>query len=263
MKQIDEFYLDNGLKVIMKDVPSSPVSSVYVWVKTGSAYENDSERGLAHVHEHMIFKGTSQLPVGEISKQIEFYGGDINAFTSNDETVYYATVSNNFVDKIINILSQCMYDALFDEEELKKELEVILEEIKRGDDSPSSRLWEMIAKSTFKGTDYSLPVIGTPNSVSSFTRQSLIDFYNKWYVSKNMTLIVTGGGNQSKIKEIIKSDFSKVKNAELPSLNKKFDVIDNEIEIDIDTMDIGETYFSISLKSPSSEDLSYAAFDIF
>ena len=120
----------------------------------------------------------------------------------------------------------------------------------------------MIAKSTFKGTDYSLPVIGTPNSVSSFTRQSLIDFYNKWYVSKNMTLIVTGGGNQSKIKEIIKSDFSKVKNAELPSLNKKFDVIDNEIEIDIDTMDIGETYFSISLKSPSSEDLSYAAFDI-
>ena len=67
---------------------------------------------------------------------------------------------------------------------------------------------------------------------------------------------------KSKIKEIIKSDFSKVKNAELPSLNKKFDVIDNEIEIDIDTMDIGETYFSISLKSPSSEDLSYAAFDI-
>lgn len=130
MKQIDEFYLDNGLKVIMKDVPSSPVSSVFVWVKTGSAYENDAERGLAHVHEHMIFKGTSQLPVGEISKQIEFYGGDINAFTSNDETVYHATVSNNFVDKIINILSQCMYDALFDEEELKKELEVILEEIK-------------------------------------------------------------------------------------------------------------------------------------
>ena len=262
MKQIDEFYLDNGLKVVMKNVPSSPVSSVYVWVKTGSAYENDSERGLAHVHEHMIFKGTSQLPVGEISKQIEFYGGDINAFTSNDETVYYATVSNNFVDKIINILSQCMYDALFDEEELKKELEVILEEIKRGDDSPSSKLWEMIAKSTFKGTDYSLPVIGTPKSVSSFTRQSLIDFYNKWYVSKNMTLIVIGGGNQSKIKEIIKSDFSKVKNTDLPSLNKKFDVIDSGIEIDIDTMDIGETYFSIYLKSPSSEDLSYAAFDI-
>ena len=162
---------------------------------------------------------------------------------------------------LIFYLNVCMMH-FFDEEELKKELEVILEEIKRGDDSPSSRLWEMIAKSTFKGTDYSLPVIGTPNSVSSFTRQSLIDFYNKWYVSKNMTLIVTGGGNQSKIKEIIKSDFSKVKNAELPSLNKKFDVIDNEIEIDIDTMDIGETYFSISLKSPSSEDLSYAAFDI-
>ena len=262
MKQIDEFYLDNGLKVIMKDVPSSPVSSVFVWIKTGSAYENDSERGLAHVHEHMIFKGTSQLPVGEISKQIEFYGGDINAFTSNDETVYHATVSNNFVHKIINILSQCMHDALFDEGELKKELEVILEEIKRGNDSPSSRLWEMIAKSTFKGTDYSLPVIGTPKSVSSFTRQSLMDFYNKWYVSKNMTLIVTGGGNQDKIKEIIKSDFSKVKKASPPSLNKKFEVVDDGIEIDIDKMDIGETYFSISLKSPSSDDLSYAAFDI-
>ena len=84
------------------------------------------ERGLAHVHEHMIFKGTSKLGVGEISKKIEFYGGDVNAFTSFDETAYYATVSNDFVHRDLDIFSQCMYDATFDSNELSKELEVIL-----------------------------------------------------------------------------------------------------------------------------------------
>ena len=169
MINTQEYFLANGLRVILKDVPNSTVSSVFVWVKTGSAYENDHERGLAHVHEHMIFKGTSKLGVGEISKKIESYGGDVNAFTSFDETAYFATVSNDFVPQVLNIFSQCMYDATFDSEELSKELEVILEEIKRGNDSPSNRLWDMVFESVFNGNDYSLPIIGTPKSVSSLS----------------------------------------------------------------------------------------------
>ena len=106
MINTQEYFLANGLKGILKDVPNSTVSSVFIWVKTGRAYEDDYERGLAHVHEHMIFKGTSKLGVGEISKKIESYGGDVNAFTSFDETAYYATVSNDFVPQVLDIFSQ-------------------------------------------------------------------------------------------------------------------------------------------------------------
>ena len=111
MINTQEYFLANGLKVILKDVPNSTVSSVFIWVKTGSAYENDYERGLAHVHEHMIFKGTSKLGVGEISKKIESYGGDVNAFTSNpfgnfvDPTkackLVVSNISSNLVNKFL------------------------------------------------------------------------------------------------------------------------------------------------------------------
>ena len=163
MDNLKQYNLKNGLKVILKDIPESTVSSVYVWVNTGSSYENDSERGLAHVHEHMIFKGTSKLGVGEISKKIEFLGGEVNAFTSFDETAYYATVSNDFVPEILDIFSQCMYDASFDSDELSKELEVILEEIKRGNDSPSNRLWDMVFKSVFQTMIMDYQLLELPN----------------------------------------------------------------------------------------------------
>ena len=263
MINTQEYFLANGLKVILKDVPNSTVSSVFIWVKTGSAYENDYERGLAHVHEHMIFKGTSKLGVGEISKKIESYGGDVNAFTSFDETAYYATVSNDFVPQVLDIFSQCMYDATFDGEELSKELEVILEEIKRGNDSPSNRLWDMVFESVFDGNDYSLPIIGTPKSVSSYKQNDIKKFYNKWYVAKNMSVIVVGSINKKNIEKNIEKYFSPLRNHEVPEISKNFKISDDQrILSNFQEMDINETYFNISFSTPDANDLKYASFDL-
>jgi len=264
MINTQEYFLENGLKVILKDVPNSTVSSVFIWVKTGSAYENDYERGLAHVHEHMIFKGTSKLGVGEISKKIESYGGDVNAFTSFDETAYFATVSNDFVPQILDIFSQCMYDATFDSEELSKELEVILEEIKRGNDSPSNRLWDMVFESVFSGNDYSLPIIGTPKSVSSYKQDDIKNFYNKWYVAKNMSVIIVGSINKKNIKKNIEKYFSPLRNYEVPQISKNFKTSDDQkILCNFQEMDVNETYFNISFSTPDANDLKYASFDLF
>ena len=262
MDNLKQYNLKNGLKVILKDIPESTVSSVYVWVNTGSSYENDSERGLAHVHEHMIFKGTSKLGVGEISKKIEFLGGEVNAFTSFDETAYYATVSNDFVPEILDIFSQCMYDASFDSDELSKELEVILEEIKRGNDSPSNRLWDMVFKSVFSDNDYGLPIIGTPESVSNFKKSDVVDFYKKWYVASNMSLIIVGNLRDN-IEKHIENYFSNLRSDDIPSMNKNFFSTQEKTNINFEKMDINETYFNISLTSPDASNLSYAAFDIF
>ena len=262
MKGLTTYNLDNGLKVFLKEDIYSPVSSIFVWINTGSAYEDDSQRGLAHVHEHMIFKGTENLMVGEISKKLEAHGGEVNAFTSFDETVYYTTISNEFIDIGLNILSDCMVNATFDERELSKELEVILEEIKRGNDSPSNCLSEMIFNSTFSSSNYGLPIIGTPNSVKSFKRSDVKNFYDKWYQAENMHLVVVGGGNTNEVKSKINETFGKIraKKVEQPKFSEKDKL--QKLTINIEKKEVNEVYFSLSFKSVSANRKETAIFDI-
>lgn len=261
-EKINQYYLDNGLKVILKKDEFSPVTSLFVWVNTGSAYENDTEKGLAHVHEHMIFKGTSQLQVGEVSRQIEAHGGEVNAFTSYDETVYYTTLSNDFVHIALSIFSECMHDALFDEEELKKELEVILEEIKMGEDSPNRVLWNMICANAFRNHPYGLPIIGTPKSVKSFQRKDLQSFYNKWYQPKNIKLIVVGGGETDELKNKINQTFGslRAKNINAVKLNDNFNY--SGLQVHIDYREVNECYFALSFRAEKTSDLKSPILDV-
>ena len=124
---ITKFQLENGLTVLLEENHAAPVVAVNVWVKAGSACEEEGEYGLAHVHEHMVFKGTEKRGVGEIARIIESDGGDINAFTSFDETVYYVVIASRFLDTALDVLSDAMENSTFDPTELKKELEVVLE----------------------------------------------------------------------------------------------------------------------------------------
>ncbi len=253
MTDIEKYYLDNGLKVFLKEDLLSPVSSIFVWVNTGSAYENDNERGLAHVHEHMIFKGTKNLKVGEISKQLEAHGGEVNAFTSFDETVYYTTISNQFIDIGLDILSDCMCDATFDKDELAKELEVIVEEIKRGKDSPSNCLSEMVFKNTFSSTSYGLPIIGTIESVRSFNQSDVKAFYDKWYQAANMHLVVVSGIKKDIVKPKIDNFFKKIRGEKV--IKGNFPVSSKEVKfkIDIEQHEVNEIYFAFSFKTQDSD----------
>jgi len=262
MKNLNSYYLDNGLKVFLKEDVYSPVSSIFVWVNTGSAYEEDSQRGLAHVHEHMIFKGTDKLKVGEISKQLEAHGGEVNAFTSFDETVYYTTISNEFVDIGLNILSDCMTNATFDELELSKELEVILEEIKRGNDSPSNCLSEMMFKSTFSSSNYGLPIIGTPESVKSFNRSDVKSFYDKWYQAENMHLVIVSGANCDDLKSKINETFGQVRGGKVEKSNFQDKRIAKNLAVNIENKEVNEVYFSLSFKSVAAIEKETAILDI-
>ncbi len=262
-EEITQYFLDNGLKVIIKTDFLSPVTSIFVWINTGSAYEDDSQRGIAHVNEHMIFKGTPNLKVGEISRQIESHGGDINAFTSYDETVYYTTISNDFADIALNILSESVSNPLFDEDELKKELEVILEEIKRGEDSPSRCLSQMIFSQSFKDNNYGLPIIGTPKSVSRFKREDLEAFYNKWYHAKNMNLIVVTGKEGKDLKDNIDATFGKIKSKDVADekFSDKFQA--TGLNVDVDYREVNETYFALSFRTEKASNMKTSTLDLF
>ncbi|MEW6778273.1 MAG: insulinase family protein, partial [Bdellovibrionota bacterium] len=199
----------NGLRILCERVPTAPVVALQAWVGVGSADETPREAGLAHVHEHMLFKGTAHRGVGEIAREVEAAGGEINAWTSFDETVYHITMSSRYFKTGLDVLSDAIQHSSFDAEELAREKEVVLEEIRRGDDQPSRRLSQRIFSSSFKKHPYGLPVIGTKKSVSSFGRKHVVDFYKKWYIPNNLTFVVSGDVDPEAAALAVEKIFSK------------------------------------------------------
>ena len=251
-KGITKFRLENGLTVILEENHSSPVVAVNVWVKTGSACEEEGEYGLAHVHEHMVFKGTDRRDVGEIARVIESNGGDINAFTSFDETVYFVAIASRFLPTALDVLSDAMENSTFDPDELSKELEVVLEEIRRGEDSPGRNLSEKMFSTAYEVHPYKRPVIGSKESVSSFTRERVLNFYNKWYSPKNMVLVLVGNFNTAETKKKIEETFGKIESRPVPECKIQKEPSQNETRTFVIDKNIQEGYFSIAFHIPSA-----------
>ncbi|MGI9553827.1 MAG: M16 family metallopeptidase, partial [Thermodesulfobacteriota bacterium] len=253
---VSRFVLDNGLTVILEENSSSPVTAVNVWVKTGSACEIEGEYGLAHVHEHMLFKGTKKRAVGEIAKTVEAGGGDINAFTSFDETVYFVISASRFLESTLDILADAMQNSTFDPVELEKELEVVQEEIRRGDDSPGRVLSQKMFSTAYDKHTYGLPIIGTQESVDSFTREKILNFYNKWYTPQNMVLVIVGDFNSKNIIPTIEKTFGKLEKRELPECKIPAEPKQNKIKTFVIDKDINEAYFTLAfhVSNASHED---------
>lgn len=206
--------LDNGLEIVLKENHFSKLTSIQCWVKTGSMHETEHERGMAHVLEHMIFKGTPTVKPGEMASAIEACGGDINAYTTFDRTVYFANLVSKHTKLGIDLLCDSILNATFDEEEFSKEKEVILEEIKRGVDSPSSKLGYKLFSECYPGCEIGRPVIGNSEAVSSFKRKDLVNFHSKWYVPNNMTFVVAGDFDTKEVYSQLESIFGKLEEKE-------------------------------------------------
>jgi len=184
--------LPNGLSVIVEANRASPVVALQVWVGVGSIDEQEGEAGLAHVFEHMLFKGTQRRGVGEIAKEIEGAGGDINAWTSYEETVFHLVMASRDFEVGLDILADAVSESAFDPGELERERSVVLEEIKQGHDMPSRALTQALFHATFGSHPYGRPVIGSASSVRGLTRDKLLRFFRRWYVPGNMTLVIVG-----------------------------------------------------------------------
>ena len=203
--------LENGLEVILVEDHSAPVVALNVWVRVGSADERNEQWGMAHVHEHMLFKGTERRGVGEIASTVEGAGGNINAFTSYDMTVYHITMASRDAAVGFDVLADAMQSSTFDATELAKEEEVVIEEIRRSDDSPDNLLSRVLFETAYQTHPYRKEVIGTQESVRSFSREGLMDFYRSWYVPNNMTFVAVGDFDPAVALEQIKKSFASAK----------------------------------------------------
>lgn len=205
---IHEFTISNGLKVIGVESHKSPVVSVQMWVRNGSADERTGDEGLSHFIEHLVFKGSRQFKVGEIAAVVEACGGEINAYTSFDQTVYYVTISSQFFDTALKVISEMMGYPEFDGDEIDREREVVLEEIKRGNDSLGRQASRQLFSSLYQTYPYAVPVIGYENIIRSIPRERIVEFFGERYVPDNMFLVVTGSFGGSELKTKVESYFA-------------------------------------------------------
>ncbi|MCY4524882.1 MAG: pitrilysin family protein, partial [Halobacteriovoraceae bacterium] len=180
-----------GLEALFIHSPGSLAACAQLWFRAGSSLEEKNNLGIAHFLEHMFFKGTSKRPGSAIAREVESFGGEINAFTSFDYTCYYINTPNTHLAQSAEILLDMTGDPLFKEEDIIPERGVVLEEFRRSQDHPDQYLFHRIQESCFlKG--YRHAILGVEKTIKNFTRDQLIDFRKKYYNLQNALLIVAG-----------------------------------------------------------------------
>src|SRR3990170_4697650 len=191
-KLVETFMLGNGLTVVIRENHSSPVVAVQVWVKAGGATEPDERAGMSHILEHMAFKGTKRRGPGQIAREVESLGGQINAYTSSDQTVYHITISGRYLENALDILADTIGNSVFDADELAKEREVILEELRMNEDNPGRMNGKALFREMYRVHPYGRPVIGYDNTIRKTTRDDLLSYFSRYYYPGNMVLVITG-----------------------------------------------------------------------
>ena len=252
-----KYQLKNGLKVLLLESHKSPVISVQMWVKTGSADEKKGEEGISHFIEHLVFKGTRKFKVGEIASIVEASGGELNAYTSFDQTVFYVTISKQFADVGLDVISEMMGFPTFDAVEIDNEREVVIEEIKRGQDSLSRAGSQLMFSTVFKGHPYSVPVIGYDRNVRKFSAKKIADFFHSRYVPRNMFLVISGDFETKEMQKKVTQYFADFKDYKLrkTSRPKIKQVTKNQLKVQKSTFEQTVAYLAWPAPSVKHKDV--------
>jgi zinc protease len=217
IRGITEFTLKNGMKVIVKEDHRSPTVAHMVWYKAGGIDELGGTTGVAHVLEHMMFKGTKTLKPGEFSKKVAALGGRENAFTNHDYTAYFQQIQSKHLRTVMGLESDRMANLVLSKEEFDKEIKVVMEERRwRTDDKPQAMVYEALMATTYAASPYRVPVIGWMGDLQSMNYLDAKRWYDTWYAPNNAILIVAGDADPKKIRRWADDTYGKIKPKPLP-----------------------------------------------
>ena len=200
--------LNNGLSVILHPLPIADSATVDVWVQTGGRNEPPQWLGISHFLEHMVFKGSERLAPGELDRVIEGRGGSTNAATGQDYTHYYITVAATDLPDTLPYLAEAVLRAGIPPEEVERERQVVLEEIRRAADNLGHTAYQLLLETAF-GVEhpYGRPVLGTPESLMGLTPELLRAYHRGWYRPEYMTVVVTGGIDPDQVLALVEREF--------------------------------------------------------
>lgn len=212
-----EFNLSNGLKLIVREDHRAPTVAHMVWYRAGSMDETNGRTGVAHVLEHMMFKGTKKVKSGEFSRLVAAVGGRENAFTSRDYTAYFQQVEKSKLEDVIRLEADRMSHLNFDDAEFDKEIQVIMEERRlRTEDNPSSLLNESLMATAFMTSPYRHPVVGWMNDLVNMKAVDARDWYRSWYAPNNATVVISGDVDPQQTYKMVQKYYGVAAAHELP-----------------------------------------------
>ncbi|GAB6035151.1 M16 family metallopeptidase [Galenea microaerophila] len=223
--KMTEFDLQNGLHVVVKEDHRSPVVVHQVWYRTGANFEVNGTTGIAHMLEHMMFKGTWHLKPGEFSKRVSQMGGRENAFTSRDYTAYFQIVGKPYLKSVMQLEADRMQNLVFNEKEFQKERQVITEERRwRVEDKPTAKLYERFMATAFMNSPLHHPTIGWMTDIQHYTLADVRDWYHKWYAPNNATLVVVGDVTADEVKKFAEEAYGEIPSKPIPSIKPQYEI---------------------------------------
>ncbi|AHF82797.1 peptidase M16 [Rhizobium leguminosarum bv. trifolii WSM1689] len=205
--------LKSGLTVVTETMPHLESVALGVWIKSGSRNETDNEHGIAHLLEHMAFKGTARRTARQIAEEIEDVGGEVNAATSTETTSYYARVLKDYVPLAVDILADILTESAFEEEELEREKQVILQEINAANDTPDDVVFDRFSEAAYRDQTLGRAILGTPETVVSFTPQQIRGYLGRNYTTDRMFVVATGAVQHEEFLRMVEDRFASLPTA--------------------------------------------------
>ena len=201
---IKKYTCQNGVRVVLENIPTVRSVAIGVWIGTGSRNETLSNNGISHFLEHMFFKGTKTRSALDIAEAFDSIGGQVNAFTSKEYTCYYAKVLDNHAPFALDVLADMFFNSTFEEEELVKEKNVVYEEIKMYEDTPDDIVHDLLSKAIYENHSLGYPILGTEETLATFTGNTLKDYVHNMYTPDRVVISIAGNIDESFIKEVEK-----------------------------------------------------------
>lgn len=256
---VSEFRLANGMTLIVKVDRRSPTAVHMVWVRAGAMDEVDGTSGIAHMLEHMMFKGTPTVPAGEFSRRVAALGGLENAFTNRDYTGYYQQIPADRLADVMRLESDRFAHVQFDDSEFLKERQVVTEERRmRTDDNPRARMRETMNGITFLASPYRRPVIGWPSDIADYTADDVRDFHRRWYVPANATVVVAGDVDPQQVLKLAEQTYGQIAAAPVPVRKTRAEPLQHGMRRFDFKAPAEQAYVALTFKVPGLESLDAA-----
>jgi predicted Zn-dependent peptidase len=205
--------LKSGLTVVTQTMQHLESAALGVWIKSGSRNETEDEHGIAHLLEHMAFKGTARRSARDIAEEIEDVGGEVNAATSTETTSYYARVLKDHVPLAVDILADILTESAFEEDELEREKQVILQEINAANDTPDDVVFDKFSETAYRDQTLGRAILGTPQTVVSFTPQQIRGYLGRNYTTDRMFVVATGAVQHDEFVSMVEDRFASLPTA--------------------------------------------------
>ena len=254
-----QFTLPNGMTVIIKPDRRAPTAVHMLWVRVGSMDEVDGTTGVAHVLEHMMFKGTPKVPVGEFSRRVAAIGGRENAFTGKDYTGYYQQIPSNKLEDVMKLEADRFGNSDWSDKEFAKEIEVVKEERRmRTDDDPRALMEEAHAAAVFVASPYRRPIVGWMNDLDAMTPNDAREFFKRWYVPANAAVVIAGDVDVAQASAWAKKYYGPVPKRAVPERKPRVEPAQTGLRRIDFKAPAEQSFVSLAFKVPSLDSLAKA-----